>query len=351
MCHLEVHWNSRDARNLSRGIPWSPRSLAMARWFLAAGLAAVLAAPGWAQQTAPGAPSTSALTVERIYGQPSLSGQLVQGVQWSPDGKLASYLQCSGEGANAKSDLWAMEAETGERRKLADADKLAELSKPSCDAQIQQTGLGRVAPQRYFWSPKGDALLFVSSGELYWFDRKSQSAKKLVGKSTSGAQAKTVELLDPKISPDGRWVSFVRNYDLWLVSVATGQEKQLTSSGREELMNGQLDWVYPEELEEFQPIPWPARGVRRQPPAGDFDGLPALILIRVTNDVREGFIQGASDPEAFLFGQACDGGELGNRTAHHAQKPRVAGHLEFQLKDRCFNGRHSPSLPPCPGAP
>ena len=222
----------------------------MTSWFCATLISAVLvAAPGWAQQTAPGTPSTSALTVERIYGQPSLSGQLMQGVQWSPDGKRVSYFQRSGEGANAKSDIWAMEAETGERRKLVDADKLAELFKTSGAAQSQQTGLGRVAAQRYFWSPKGDALLLVSSDGLYWFDLKTQSAKKLTGKPPAEKQAKIPELEDPKISPDGRWVSFIRNYDLWLVRVATGQEKQLTRSGREELMNGQLDWVYPEELD------------------------------------------------------------------------------------------------------
>ena len=47
--------------------------------------------------------------------------------------------------------------------------------------------------------------------------------------------------------PICRWVSFVRNYDLWVVNVAAGEAKQLTHGGREELMNGQLDWVYPEE--------------------------------------------------------------------------------------------------------
>src|SRR5207302_994630 len=52
----------------------------------------------------------------------------------------------------------------------------------------------------------------------------------------------------PPVS-DGRWVSFVRGYDLWAVSVTAGQEKQLTHGGREELRNGQLDWVYPEELD------------------------------------------------------------------------------------------------------
>jgi dipeptidyl-peptidase-4 len=103
------------------------------------------------------------------------------------------------------------------------------------------TGLARVAPQRYQWSPQGDALLVVVQGNLVWFDLKSQSGKRL----TTGKEA----VRDPKISPDGKWVSFVRDHNVWLADVATGKERQLTKGGREELLMGELDWVYPEELD------------------------------------------------------------------------------------------------------
>ncbi len=195
-----------------------------------------------AQQTAPAKP----LTVERIYGQPSLSGLPTTGLEWSPDGKLLSYLQRTGEGADAKTDIWVLDAETGERRKLVDSEMMVEFLPQAGGARGQQTGLGRIAPQHYFWAPGGDALLFISSGDLYWFDLKKKSGNKLTGAAQGKSKA---EITDPKISPDGRWVSFVRNYDLWVLNTATGQEKQLTQGGREELMNGQLDWVYPEELD------------------------------------------------------------------------------------------------------
>jgi dipeptidyl-peptidase-4 len=183
------------------------------------------------------------LTVERIWGQPSLSGTLTTGLQWSPDGKWLSYFQRTGQGRDAKTDVWVMEVASGERRVLLDSEKLQPLLVPAGPAggDRQQTGLGRLAPQRYFWAPDGNALLFVSDGNLFWFDLKTQAAKRL----TSDKKP----LQDPKISPDGRWVSFVREYNLWVVDVGTGKERQLTRDGREELMNGQLDWVYPEELD------------------------------------------------------------------------------------------------------
>ncbi|MBI3669827.1 MAG: DPP IV N-terminal domain-containing protein [Acidobacteria bacterium] len=213
---------------------------------LLATILALVSVPVRTQQTQPPGSAPKPLTVERIYGQPSLSGTLTTGLEWSPEGKLLSYFQRTGEGPEAKTDIWVLDADTGERRKLVDSEMMVEFLPHSGGTQGQQTGLGRVTPQRYFWAPGGDALLFVSSGDLYWFDLTKKTAKKLTG----AAQGKTkAEVTDPKISPDGRWVSFVRNYDLWVVNTATGQEKQLTQSGREELMNGQLDWVYPEELD------------------------------------------------------------------------------------------------------
>ncbi len=52
-----------------------------------------------------------------------------------------------------------------------------------------------------------------------------------------------------KISPDGHWISFLREHDVWVANVATGAARQLTRGGSEELRNGELDWVYPEELD------------------------------------------------------------------------------------------------------
>src|SRR6266850_3292499 len=77
-----------------------------------------------------------ALTVERIYSQPSLSGRLTRGLVWTPDGKRLSYFETKGSGKEAKTELWEMDAASGERRLLVSSDKLesilpAEPSKPT----------------------------------------------------------------------------------------------------------------------------------------------------------------------------------------------------------------------------
>ena len=53
------------------------------------------------------------------------------------------------------------------------------------------------------------------------------------------------ELEDAKFSPDGKWVSLLRDFNLWIVNLASGETKALTSGGSEEILKGKLDWVYP----------------------------------------------------------------------------------------------------------
>ena len=44
-------------------------------------------------------------------------------------------------------------------------------------------------------------------------------------------------------------MSFVRDHNLWVVNVADGKEHALTQGGTQDVRKGELDWVYPEELE------------------------------------------------------------------------------------------------------
>jgi dipeptidyl-peptidase 4 len=199
-------------------------------------IALVAQQPAQASAAAPGT-----LTVDRIYSQPSLSGRLSRGVTWSPDGKTLTFFEPSGSVTSPRNDLVAIDAASGKQSVLVSADKL-ETSLPKEQGKSSQaTGLGRHAPSQYQWAPSGEALLLESSTALVWFDLKSQTPRTLVtGKA---------ELVDPKISPDGKYVSFIRDHNLWLVGTADGKERALTNAGSEELRKGELDWVYPEELD------------------------------------------------------------------------------------------------------
>jgi dipeptidyl-peptidase-4 len=170
-----------------------------------------------------------------------LSGRLTRGLAWTPDGKQLSYFETKGSGKEAKTELWGMDAASGERRLLVASDKLESILPPETSRPTQATGLGRRAPSQYQWAPDGAGILFQGSTALAWLDVKSQMPRTLV----SGKAA----IADPKISPNGRFASFVRDHNVWVLNLADGKERAITQGGTEEIRKGELDWVYPEELE------------------------------------------------------------------------------------------------------
>src|SRR6266404_908323 len=185
--------------------------------------------------------SSKPLTVDRIYSEPSLSGRLTRGIAWTPDSKQISFFESNATGKTGKTELWAVDVASGQRRVVLSAEKLESVLPADAEQSTQATGLGRHPPAAYQWAPGGGALLFQGPTSLAWFDVKTQVSRTLV----SGKE----RIADPKISPDGRYVSFVRNHNLWLVSVADGKERAFTEGGTEEVRKGELDWVYLEELE------------------------------------------------------------------------------------------------------
>ncbi len=120
------------------------------------------------------------LTVERIYSQPSLSGRLTRGLAWTPDSKQLSYFETKGLGKDSKTELWTMDAASGERRPLVGSDKLESILPAETARPTQATGLGRRAPSQYQWAPDGTGILFQGPTALAWLDLKTQTARTLV---------------------------------------------------------------------------------------------------------------------------------------------------------------------------
>ena len=111
----------------------------------------------------------------------------------------------------------ALDIATGKRSILVSSEKLEAALPKEEGKSSQATGLDGALRAQYQWAPSGEALLMQSSSSLVWFDLKSQTPRTLVnGKA---------ELADAKISPDGKFVSFVRGHNLWLVGTADGKER------------------------------------------------------------------------------------------------------------------------------
>ena len=85
-----------------------------------------------------------------------------------------------------------------------------------------------------------------------------------------------------KFSPDGRQVAFVRANDLWVTSLATGQSRQLTTDGSDDVINGTTDWVYEEELGLRDAFRWSPDGRRIAYWRFDQSAVPAFPMVTET---------------------------------------------------------------------
>ena len=75
----------------------------------------------------------------------------------------------------------------------------------------------------YHWGPNGDSLLLERQGDLYLWSLDERTLHALT--------ATEAHEDDPKFSPDGRRVAFVRDADLHVIDLKSGKEKELTRGG------------------------------------------------------------------------------------------------------------------------
>ena len=191
-------------------------------------------------------PDTGKLTLEAITGDAPLSGPTLLKPQIAPDGSRVTFLRGKDRDRN-RLDLWAFDVATGKAALLVDSSDVLPGEEVLSDEEKARRERQRTAALSgivdYQWSPDGRSLLFPLGGELYLYDLQ-KSGKTAVRKLTTGSGFAT----DPKVSPKGGFVSFVRARNLWVIDLATGQEVQLTTDGSDVIGNGVAEFVADEEM-------------------------------------------------------------------------------------------------------
>ncbi|HEX4854148.1 S9 family peptidase [Arenimonas sp.] len=186
------------------------------------------------------------LSLEAITGGAPLSGPSLMKPAISPDGSRVTFLQGK-DTDRFQLDLWEYAIADGERRLLVDSAVVLPGDEVLSDEEKARRERQRIAAFRgiveYQWAPDGKALLFPLGGELYLYDL-GEGVADPVRKLTSGTGFAT----DPKVSPRGGYVSFVRDRNLWVIDLATGRERALTTDGSEVIGNGVAEFVADEEM-------------------------------------------------------------------------------------------------------
>ena len=105
----------------------------------------------------------------------------------------------------------------------------------------------RVSSDSLQWFPNNKDLLAAAGGDLFIVHP---------GGKFNHVTNTAIDEADPKLSPDGAQVLYRSNSNLYLLNLENKQLRQLTSDGAATLLNGELDWVYPEELDLGTAIWW-----------------------------------------------------------------------------------------------
>jgi dipeptidyl-peptidase-4 len=193
--------------------------------------------------------SAEKLTLDRIHNDPSLSGPGVRNLKVSPDGARVTFLR--GRDDNQfQLDLWEYNLKDKTTHRLVDSKVLVPEENLS-DAEKARRERARTASLKgilsYSWSPDGKRLLVPIAGNLYLID---------VAKPDSARMVASGNVLDPKISPLGRYVSFVRDQNLFVIDLTTGKEKQLTTDGKGTIHNAEAEFVAQEEMAQTTGYYW-----------------------------------------------------------------------------------------------
>ena len=186
------------------------------------------------------------LDVSRIFAAPDLSGPSLRTPKFSPDGRFITFLQ--GKATNKDQlDLWAFDTRTGSTRLLVDSQAFTSGSEQLSAEEEARRERQRTASLRgivdYEFSSDGSKLLVPLSGDLYVYDLKA--SKNAARRLTSTDAYET----DARFSPRGRYVSYVREQDVYVFDLTIGQERALTTDGEGLIQNGVAEFVAQEEMD------------------------------------------------------------------------------------------------------
>lgn len=195
---------------------------------------ATLTAPALAQER---------LTPERVFDNPSLNGPTARSVTLSPDGELVAYLLPRQDDADVL-DLWAAPVAGGEPFRLVDARALVPDAGELSEAEIARRERMRISQRgvvEYSWDDQGRFILTPLEGDVFMASREDGSVRRLTETEA--------DEIDAKVSPNGNFVSWVRNQDLVVYDLANGFEIPVTSDGEGPTTWATAEFIAQEEMD------------------------------------------------------------------------------------------------------
>ncbi len=168
----------------------------------------------------------------------------------APDGGAVFFLRSPPR--SFVQDLYEFNTATGQERRLLTADQILLGAEENLSveerARRERMRISARGITSYQLSKDGTRLLVPLSGRLFVIERASGAVREL--NSEAGFP------IDARFSPDARYVSCIREKELYVTDVATGTERRLTSGANASLSHGMAEFVAQEEMDRSEGYWW-----------------------------------------------------------------------------------------------
>jgi dipeptidyl-peptidase-4 len=168
------------------------------------------------------------LTFDQIFknAEPKVTTSLPNIVGW---GDETHYLEMKRKEGDARPRVYSVDIQNGEEQIYRDLEQ---------HKALVDSGISVGNPVSNTEDYK--RLIYIKDNDLYYLNTEKSEFKRLT--KTAAVEK------NPTISPDGQFVAFTRDNNLFAVDVNTGAERQYTSDGSTVVYNGWASWVYYEEI-------------------------------------------------------------------------------------------------------
>ncbi|MBZ4421083.1 S9 family peptidase [Myxococcus sp. RHSTA-1-4] len=245
----------------------------------------LMSAPAFAQELKPPPMSQTQRKPDTFLRQYSetrrfMSGRPV-GVRITPDEKSVLFLRTTPT-SNVQM-LYAFDVESGQAKELLTPEAILkgaeETLTPEEKARRERMRVSARGFTGFQISEDGTRLLVPLSGRLYVVERASGKVTEL--KTGPGT-------LDPKFSPDGKQVGYVREHDVYRIDVAANQEQRVTRGGTATKTHGLAEFVAQEEMSRFSGYWWSPDAKSFAYTESDTSEVEKLTIVDVMHPERGG---------------------------------------------------------------
>lgn len=190
------------------------------------------------------------LEISRVYQDPPISGPSALSPKLSPDGSVLTFLKPKATNAMVQ-DLWAVKTEGGEPFIILDADKLSSAGKELSEAEKGRRERMRLSTRgvvEYSWDKSGKAILVPLDGDIFSINASDFKITRLTNSSE--------DEIDAKLSPDGKFLSFVRDGVLYLKDLNGGNETKFSPDAAPNINWAIADFIAQEEQDRHTGFWW-----------------------------------------------------------------------------------------------